>query len=241
MARHKNYDPADVVGVNWATVLVGTKGPATPFPDISNFKFEDATTYPTGFVPLGLTSRESLPSVTTDGGEETVLDTAEMKNVESLTSGKSFSIAFTVHSLNKNTLKIAFGGGKDESQFVKGSGTSTQIIQGISSGDNSLELPVLIIYSGGGKNVGLYWPRVKVSGGTLADVSMESLMALNFTGKMLQPTTEHLKEITKVFTPGGSHEGFFIKPSATATTAKAVVALEGGDPASPVPAVVPGG
>ena len=94
MARHKNYDPADVVGVNWATVLVGTKGPATPFPDISNFKFEDATTYPTGFVPLGLTSRESLPSVTTDGGEETVLDTAEMKNVESLTSGKSFSIAF---------------------------------------------------------------------------------------------------------------------------------------------------
>ena len=234
MARHKNYDPADVVGVNWATVLVGTKGPATPFPDISNFKFEDASTYPAGFVPIGLTSRESLPSVTTDGGEETVLDTAEMKNVESLTSGKSFS-------LNKNTLKIAFGGGKDESQLVKGSGTNTQIIQGISSGDNSLELPVLIIYSGGGKNVGLYWPHVKVSGGTLADVSMESLMALNFTGKMLQPTTEHLKEITKVFTPGGSHEGFFIKPSAIATTAKAVVALEGGDPASPVPAVVPGG
>ena len=125
--------------------------------------------------------------------------------------------------------------------MVKGAGSSTQIIQGISSGDNSLELPVLIIYSGGGKNVGLYWPRVKVSGGTLADVSMESLMSLNFTGKMLQPTTEHLKEIVKVFTPGGSHEGFFIKPSASAKTANAVVALEGGDPASPVPAVVPGG
>ena len=65
-------------------------------------------------------------------------------------------------------------------------------------------------------------------------------MALNFTGKMLQPTTEHLKEITKVFTPGGSHEGFLIKPSASAVTANAVVALEGGDPVSPVPAV-PGG
>ena len=44
MARHKNYNPADVIGVNWATVLVGTKGAATPFPDIQNFKFEDAST-----------------------------------------------------------------------------------------------------------------------------------------------------------------------------------------------------
>lgn len=239
MARHKNYNPADVIGVNWATVLVGTKGAATPFPDIQNFKFEDASTYPTGFAPLGLTSRENLPAVTTDGGEETVLDTAEMKNVESLTSGKSFSIAFSVHSINKDTLKIAFGGGKDESQVVKGSGTSTQVIQGISSGDNSIELPVLIIYSGGGKKVGLYYPRVKVSGATLADVSMDSLAALNFTGKMLQPTTEHLKEIVKVFTPGGSYEGYVLAPSAPVATANAIAALAAGE--GPTPAVVPGG
>lgn len=239
MARHKNYNPADVIGVNWATVLVGTKGAATPFPDIQNFKFEDASTYPTGFAPLGLTSRENLPAVTTDGGEETVLDTAEMKNVESLTSGKSFSIAFTVHSINKDTLKIAFGGGKDETQVVKGSGTNTQVIQGISSADNSIELPILIIYSGGGKKVGLYYPRVKVSGATLADVSMDSLAALSFTGKMLQPTTEHLKEIVKVFTPGGSFEGYVLAPSAPAATANAIAALAAGD--GPVPAVVPGG
>lgn len=213
MARHENYNPAEVVGVNWATVLIGTQGAATPFPNIAKFDFDDKTTYPTGFVPIGLTSRESLPSLTTDGGEETALDTAEMKSVESLTSGKSFSVAFTVHSINRETLKLAFGGGKDSSQVESGSGDTAQVIQGVSSGDNSVERPVLIIYTGGGKKFGLYFPRVKISGATLSEISMESLAALAFTGKVLQPTTEHAKEIVKVFTKGGSFDFYVIPPN----------------------------
>ena len=226
MARDERYNPGDVLGVTWATVLIGTKEAKTPFPNISNFKFDDKATYPTDFAPIGLTSRESLPSMSTDGGEETALDTAELKSVESLSSGKSYSLAFTVHSFSKESLRLAFGGDKAESQKE----ANGSLIQGAVSGDNAVERPVLVIYSGGGKKVGLYYPRVKVSGATLSEASMESLLSLSFSGKVLQPTSEHMKEIEKVASGIGSSDFYIIRPTAAVTAAPGAV-----------PGVVPGG
>ena len=74
---------------------------------VKKFKPDNAETYPTGWAPIGLTSAETLPSFASDGGDATVLDTAEVAAVRNILGTVTNTFSFVLHSFNKKDAAAA--------------------------------------------------------------------------------------------------------------------------------------
>lgn len=195
MALHEGYNAAEVIGVQWATIWFPKTGNFALPQSLANFDPQKPETYPAAWAPIGLTSAESLPKPTTDGGDAQVLNTAELPSVISIKGVTTTKLEFTVHSLNEKTLQMAWGGGKATSLIEIGTDTLKAKAQELNFNAADMETSAWMIYSGGGKTLSLYFPRISVSSKTFSEISLQGLFAIPFAGTALAPTAEQAKQL----------------------------------------------
>lgn len=221
---HAKYDATTVVPVNYGTVLVGKKLTAA-IPDVSKINLKDADTFGTDWTPVGLTSKETLPALSVEGGETKTLDTWELSSVDVSTTAQVLSFSFSVVGLTKEALQAAYGG--NISDTVNNTYDVAKKLQWISSEIVTVEAPVIILAGGSGKQFAYFIPRAKLSADGFGEISDGQLYSIKMKGTALAPSPEQSKA-------GYNHPIGFIHPEA-----KGQAAAPGGAPAGPGAGPVP--
>lgn len=148
------YAVTGVIPVKRATVLIGKTATAA-VPKIEGINLDDLSTMPEDWEPVALTSKQTLPSLSVDGGEAQTIDSAEYESIISFNSTKKDTLSFTTIGLTKECVQLAYGSsasqwdedtkGVDESQNYEG-----------------VDKPVMFLFYGAGRVMGRYFANVKI-------------------------------------------------------------------------------
>lgn len=190
MAKPIEYNPSEVLVADFVTVLAPKTGTFAPPPRgaVGKFKADDSTTYPDGWAPIGLTSAETLPTFSSDGGDATVIDTAEVAAVRNIRGNITTKFEFTLHTFNKRVLQLTQGG-NDPATLEE---TEAELIQWSGGKPRTVNTSLLFIRADSEMTVFDYMPNAQLSANGRGETSKGALVPIPVTATVLAPTAEQV-------------------------------------------------
>lgn len=190
MAKPIEYNPSEVLVADFVTVLAPKTGTFAPPPKgaVGKFKADDSTTYPEGWAPIGLTSAETLPTFSSDGGDATVIDTAEVAAVRNIRGNITTKFEFTLHTFNKRVLQLTQGG-NDPATLEE---TEAELIQWSGGKPRTVNTSLLFIRADSEMTVFDYMPNAQLSANGRGETSKGALVPIPVTATVLAPTAEQV-------------------------------------------------
>lgn len=196
MAKPVAYNPSEVLAPDFVTVLAPATGTFAPPPKsgaVKKFKPDNAETYPAGWAPIGLTSAETLPSFASDGGDATVLDTAEVAAVRNILGTVTNTFSFVLHSFNKKVLQLTQGG-NDASTMEE---SNDEIIQWSGNKRRTVKTSLLFIRADSEMTVFDYIANAEVAADGRGETSKGALAPIPVKATILAPTAEQVNQGAK--------------------------------------------
>lgn len=128
-----------------------------------------------GWDPLGLTSKETPFAITVEGGEQTVIDTAEEDAVIAIAAAIKRSFDIKAHQFDSQTLDLAYNGIYDaEAKTYKVPTTSQPLIKRL----------LIVVTAHNGKRYG-FGARCAITVGEEPTVSFEALSQIGLKATVL--------------------------------------------------------
>ena len=195
MAKPIEYNPSEVLVADFVTVLAPKTDGFAPPPrgEVGRFKADDSTTYPAGWAPIGLTSAETLPTFSSDGGDATVIDTAEVAAVRNIRGNITTKFEFTLHTFNKRVLQLTQGG-NDLATLEE---TEAELIQWSGGKPRTVNTSLLFIRADSEMTVFDYIPNAQLSANGRGETSKGALVPIPVTATVLAPTAAQVAKGAK--------------------------------------------
>lgn len=145
-------------------------------------KLADIATPGAGWTEIGHTSAEDLLSITSDGGEATVLGTLQNSSLRTQYSNRTETMSFTLQQFDLDALKLYFGSNASTLTDTTTAGWLT-----VPATPTATQIAFLVVFDDGVNHLGFYAPKAEVLRGddiSLADT--ESFAGLPLAVKPLQ-------------------------------------------------------
>lgn len=197
----KTLAPAQAIPAGRGICFISEAESAEPF-EVASINPADPSTWPTGWVTPGLTSKDNKLSLSKDGGETETYDAWEMDAVDFDTSPATTGFTIKTLEQNKETWNLLHAGGSYIEALKAYGYTDTQAVT----------KSVQIVFCGGSKRGGIYWNQVSLTEGDAMEVG-DGLIEQTLAGTVIAPKTgkhrvirfEGRKYVPKSGTPAAAH------------------------------------